>query len=302
MDGIVSWLMKFVLSTFRTVVHAIETALLNTPQVTGLPQVQAMTGRSVVVVDTVFVLVFTAAAGLTIVAGGNERARYEVKDLIPRAVVGFIAAHFSPLFISKAIETTNALVGTFSVDNVDQSGALKAITDLVTAVALQDPLSQLLMVILDAIIIVLLVSMAFGLLTRIIVLLVLASIAPLALALHALPQTDGIARVWWRTLGGCLITPLLQAFCLQAAEWMLLDPKGMLPMLGIPGDPGALMNLLLVIMVLFATVKVPSLVKKYLMRGAPPHNMFAGVMKTVVVQQAARAVGIPAVPSIGGRK
>jgi hypothetical protein len=54
------------------------------------------------VVDTVFVLAFTAAGVLTVAAGGDERSRYTVKDLMPRLVVGFIAAHFSPMVCAPA--------------------------------------------------------------------------------------------------------------------------------------------------------------------------------------------------------
>jgi hypothetical protein len=298
MDGIVSWLLEFILDTFTTVLRIIENGLLSTPDVTALPQVKALTDRSVWVVDTLFVLVFTAAAAITMTAGSNERARYEVKDLIPRAVVGFIAAHFSPLFISQAIEVTNAFIGAFSVDRLDQSGALPAITRLVRGAG-SSSAAPLLAAILIAVITVLMVSTAFGLLTRIAILLVLSAIAPIALALHALPQTDGLARLWWRTLGGCLLTPALQAFCLQAGAWMLLDPTNTLPLLGIRGDPFALANLLVVIMLLYLTVKVPTLVKKYLMRGAPTTNIFAGAMKTAVVQNAARAAGVP---FMGGRR
>lgn len=293
MDQISEWLLAFILSTFQVVFDILENGLLSTPDVTGLPQVTALTGRSVLVVDTAFVLVFTAVAVITMTAGGNERARYETKDLIPRAVVGFIAAHFSPQVISKAIEVTNGLVGAFGSDKIDQSGALGAITAHVKAAG-ENTTSPLLVAILVAIIVVLLASTAFGLLTRLTVLIVLAAVAPIALAAHALPQTDPIARLWWQSLGGCLAIPALQAFTLQAGAWMLLDPKQMLPFLGIPNDPLAVANLLVVIMLLYVTVKIPKLVKRYVVRGAPPHNLFAAVVRTVVVQQGARAIGVPA--------
>lgn len=300
MDQIVAWLLEFILDTFTTVLRFIETGLLHTPDVTTLPQVRALSDRSVGVVDVVFVLVFTAAAAITMASGGNERARYEVKDLIPRAVVGFVAAHFSPVVISHTIAVTNALVGAFSSEQLDDSGALDAISRQVR-VAGSNPSSPLLAALLIAIVAVLLASTAFGLLTRIAVLLVLATIAPIALALHALPQTEGIARLWWQTLLGCLVTPALQAFCLQAGTWMLLDPRHTVPFGGTAGGPTALFNLLVVIMLLYVTVKVPKLVKQYLVRGAPPHNLAAAFVRTVVVNQAARAVGVPARLVGGGR-
>src|SRR5438105_6015186 len=110
-DGIMDWLVNTILNILDGVLSLISEALLVTPDVTGLPQVQALTGRSIWIVDTIFVLVFIAAGALTMFAGGDERSRYTVKDLLPRAVVGFIAAHFSQLICSKLIEAANGLTG-----------------------------------------------------------------------------------------------------------------------------------------------------------------------------------------------
>ena len=96
---------------------AITDALLITPDVTVLPQVQAITGRSIWIVDTVFVLAFVAAGVLTMIAGGDERARYTAKDLAAAVVVGFIAAHFSQLCCSKLIELANALTAALTADD-----------------------------------------------------------------------------------------------------------------------------------------------------------------------------------------
>ncbi|MGC4857604.1 hypothetical protein ACLQ24_30625, partial [Micromonospora sp. DT4] len=85
---ILDWFAGLLLDCLNGLITAITHALLITPDVTSLPQVQALTGRSIWVVDTVFVLVFVAAGVLTMVAGGDERARYTAKDLLPRCVVG----------------------------------------------------------------------------------------------------------------------------------------------------------------------------------------------------------------------
>jgi hypothetical protein len=61
---------------------------------------------------------------------------------------------------------------------------------------------------LIAVITVLLAAATFGLITRFVVLIVLAAAAPLALALHALPQTDGLARLWWQATADALAVPV----------------------------------------------------------------------------------------------
>src|SRR5919198_230655 len=103
LNQILDWFAGLLLDCLNGLISAITHALLITPDVTSLPQVQALTGRSIWVVDTVFVLAFVAAGVLTMVAGGDEHSRYTVKDLMPRLVVGFIAAHFSQLLCSKLI-------------------------------------------------------------------------------------------------------------------------------------------------------------------------------------------------------
>ena len=106
-DHFLNWVTTSILNCFDAIFSLIAKGLLITPDVTGLPQVQGLSGKSVWVVDTVFVLAFIAAGALTITAGGDERARYTAKDLAPRLVVGFIAAHFSQIFASQAITLAN---------------------------------------------------------------------------------------------------------------------------------------------------------------------------------------------------
>jgi len=51
----------------------------------------------------------------------------------------------------------------------------------------------------------------------------LVAAAPLALSLHALPHTDGLARLWWRALGACLGVQIAQSLVLVAALRVFFD-------------------------------------------------------------------------------
>src|SRR6266542_1033671 len=289
LDIIVGWIARAILSSFDALFDVIAKGLLVSPDVTGLPQVQALSGRSTWVVDTVFVLAFLAAAALTMTAGGDERARYTAKDLAPRLVVGFIAAHFSQLFVGQAIGLANGLTAGLATGDANKPGALDAIKSHVHA-ASNNASIVFLFCIIAAIITVLLAATMFGMLTRFAVLLVLATAAPLALACHALPQTDTVARLWWRSFAGCLATPVLQAFTLQAGQWMLEDPAHMLPELGLPIDPGGIVNLFIVVVLLWTTVKIPGLVRRYVTQGGRSPNFLGMIVRVVVVQQLSRAV------------
>src|SRR5262249_20133209 len=143
--------------------------------------------------------------------------------------------------------------------------------------------------VLVALICVLLAATTIGMLVRFAVLLVLAAAAPLALACHALPQTDGVARLWWRSFAGTLATPVLQAFTLQAGQWMLEDPTHVMPALGLPNDPGPVTSLFVVVILLWVAVKIPGLVRRYATQGSRSPNFLGTVVRVVVVQQLSRA-------------
>lgn len=299
LDGIIDWFAGAILDVLNAIVGAITDALLITPDVTRLPQVQALTGRSIWIVDSVFVLAFIAAGVLTMVAGSDERARYTAKDLVPRLVVGFVAAHFSQLIASTLIEVANALTGALTDTTFNNDGALDAIkTHLVAS---RDTVAGLLFVICAAIIVFLLAATAVSVIVRFTVALVLTCIAPLALACHALPQTDPAARLWWRSYLGVLAVPLVQGFFLVAGQWMLLDPQQMLPLLGLPTEPGGVLNLFVVMVLLWTCVRVPALMRRIVASGGHGQNFLGAVVRVVVVQQLSRNIpglgrGMRAVP------
>ncbi|MGS2618079.1 type IV secretion system protein [Micromonospora sp. LZ34] len=290
LDQILDWLAAAILGCLDALFGVISSALLITPNVTALPQVQALTGRSVLVVDTVFVLAFAAAGVLTMTAGGDERSRYTVKDLLPRLIVGFVAAHFSQLWCGMLIDLANALTAALTTPQGDSDGALRAIRTHITAG--QDKTAVLLFVICVAIIAVLLASTAFSLIVRFAVVLVLTAAAPLALACHALPQTDPIARLWWKSYAGVLAVPVVQGFTLYAGQWMLTDPDHLLPVLGLPVDPGGVINLFVVMVILWTTLRVPTLMRRYVSTGNSGRgvNMLGAAVRVIVVQQVTRSV------------
>ncbi|MER7276647.1 conjugal transfer protein TrbL family protein [Dactylosporangium sp. NPDC000244] len=296
-DGILNAFAKAILACADALTGLITGALLISPEVTGLPQVQALTGRSVLIVDSIFVLFFIAAGVLTMTAGGDDRARYTAKDLVPRCFVGFVTAHFSQLWCGELIRLANALTTALTQDDLTGDGqtrpaALPAIkTNLVAA---QNQTTGVLFCVCGVLILILLGSAAFSMITRYAVLLILTAAAPLALACHALPQTDPVARLWWRSYTGVLAVPVAQGLTLYAGQWMLTDSSAMLPALGLPVDPGGVMNLFVVMVLLWTTVKVPSLLGRFATSGGQRPNAFGAVVRVVVVQQLSRAV-----PGIG---
>jgi hypothetical protein len=220
-------------------------------------------------------------------SGASAASRYHIKDLAPRILVGFVAAHFSQLLCSKLVELANGLTDALAV-NVNHDSALGAVSTELHAAA--DRMVPLLFAVLATIIVALVVSTAVSMIVRFAVLLILTCIAPVALACHALPQTDPAARLWWRSFLGCAAVPTLQACALTAGHWMLLDPAHLLPVFGLPVEPGGILNLLIVIVLLWTTVRIPGLVRRYVTQGGRSPNFLGMIVRVVVVQQLSRAV------------
>ncbi|MFY1700185.1 hypothetical protein ACN28G_00225 [Micromonospora sp. WMMA1923] len=287
LDRVLDWLIEAVLGCLDAVFALITGVLLTSPQVTALPQVQVLTGRSIWIVDSVFVLVFVAAGVMVMVSGGDERSRYTVKELVPRMVVGFVAAHFSQLLCRELINVANAVTGAVSDGGYDEDNALAAVRRHVETG--RDPIAPLLFLVLVLVITVLVVVTAFQVVGRFVALLVMTALAPLPLACHAVPALEGVARMWWRAYLGCLAVPVGQAFTLTTGQWLLLDPTNLLPTLGLSGDPGGLLNLLIVIVVLWTTARIPGLVGRWAGQRSGG-TVLGAVVRVAVVDQLARAV------------
>lgn len=291
MQPLLDWLTRAVFASLDTIFGWLTGGLLHNPDVTVVPQVQALAGRSVWIVDTIFVLAFIAAGITTMAGGASEKARYHIKDLAPRMVVGFIAAHFSQVICAKAISVANAVVAAIGADQVDPATGRGSLKTIISNAANPADSARLLVCILAILVMVLLAACAFAMIARLATLLVLAMVAPLALAGHALPATDPIARLWWRAFAGCLIIPVLQAFTLQAGMWTLQDSAHMFPMREQFADKGTIFNLLIVIVLLWITIKIPGLVRKYVTSGAGGQTTVIGGLLRVAVTSAALSAG-----------
>jgi hypothetical protein len=289
LDGIFDWFADKILDVFNALIGAITGVLLRTPDVTALPQVQALTDRSIAIIDTVYVLVFVAAGALTMSSSGGERAKYTAKDLLARCVVGFVAAHFSQLIAAKMIELSNAFTAALTDTPTGPNGGLDGIKSQLSAA--RDTVGALLFVIVAALIVFLVAATAISMISRFALIMVLTTLAPLALACHALPQTDPVARMWWRAYLGTLAVPIAQGAFLAAGQWMLLDPAHMLPQLGLPtAEPGGVLNLFVVVMLLWYAVKVPGWMRKIVTSPGRGPSLVSTVLRVMVVQRFTRSV------------
>lgn len=289
LDQAVAWLLAFTRDTLNTVWRLLAETLFHLPDVTGLPQVAALSSRSLTVVNTGFVVVIMAA-GIIVMTRDTVQARYGAAELAPRLVIAFLAANFATpicrVFISGANTLVLALTGEGIASDRALSQLLRVLTDELT-----NPTAALLVTLVGLVIDVLVLMLLIGWIARFAALIVAVGVAPAALACHALPWTETIAQAWWRTMGGLAATVVLQAVALHTSLAIFLDPATNLPSYGLPVDPTGLLNLIIIAVLLWVTVRIPSLVRRHLTHANARPNFASAIVRLVLVHQLTRGLG-----------
>ncbi|HZN77697.1 MAG TPA: hypothetical protein VFC00_39275 [Micromonosporaceae bacterium] len=289
MNGLVNWLTRKVTDLLSGLVAFLTSSVFLSPDVTVLPQVQTIAGKSALVVNACYILA-VIVAGITVMVGGSVETRYGVKELVPRLVVGFILSNFAVPLCSVLIEVANALT-TSMVGTAAPTNQALTMAKTHVASALSDESTAILALIIGLLIVFLFFSLLFGWIVRVGVLVILAGLAPVALACYCLPYTQPVAALWWRTLLGCLGTAVLQAIAFSTGIQLIIDPTSSLPvLLGLPGSN--IVNLLLVVVVLWTTVKIPGLMRKHVTHKGGV-NMAALILRSVAIQSITRRLPFP---------
>jgi hypothetical protein len=286
MDGLVGWLAERLQDLLGGLLAYLTSGMFLSPDVTVLPQVQTIAGKSALVVNSCFILAIIAV-GIATMVGGTVEMRYGIKDLVPRLIVGAIASNFAIPLCAALIDVANALT-------VSMVGTAAPTTEAVTmarthvVAALSDPGNALVALIIGLLIVGLMFTLVTGWIVRVGVLVILAGIAPVALACYATPWTQGAAQLWWRTLLGCLGTATLQAIAFSTGIQLLTDPDASLPvLLGLPGSD--ILNLLLVAVLLWVTIKIPGMMSRFVTRKGGA-NMGGILLRAVLIQTVTRKI------------
>ncbi|AGZ40713.1 hypothetical protein [Actinoplanes friuliensis] len=258
-DGVVTWMTASTMAALNWVLSLLSNTVFTSPDVTGLPQVSFMSRRALLAPNACLALIVTVV-GFLAMTHGTVQDRYSLKELLPRMLIGFAAANLSTPILSTAIAAANALTAALTGDPLSSPDSFAQIKRIITDVA-GNP-EQLLVALVLRELAVLLVLLVISWLGRLSVLIVAGAVAPIALLCHALPQTDPVARTWWRALGGCLLIQVLQAVALRTAVATLLSGEASLPALGLPHDPSGLFNLLMTCFLLWLVIRVPKWVSR----------------------------------------
>lgn len=297
-DRALDWFAKTILGALTALWDLLSTTVFVSPDVTALPQVTTFASTSLGIVNAGYLLAFLWMA-ILVLGRDTIQTTYGPGELIPRLIIGLIGANFAIPLCSALIQLANAVTAALTSQDITAPGSMQQLRDTTTtALNEQDGVSPagFLMLVIGLLIAVLVAILVVQWIIRLGVLIVAVGIAPIALALHGTPQTEGAAKLWWRTMLGTLGTVIMQAVVLHTALTIFLDPEANLPVLGLPGDPGAVMNLLVVVCLLWAVVKIPGLVRQYITQSRP--NAAGMIFRVVVVQQVTRGLS----RAFGGRR
>ena len=279
-EAINGWFRDLVASALNPTLDLVGRSVLATPDLTAPGgRVRELWRTSAALANTAYVLL-VVAGGLLLMAHESLQTRYTVKDVAPRLVVGILASNLSLLVVGHAIQLTNALSAALLGQGVPPehvSATLKA----VLAPPLDDP--DLLLVLVALVVVVLALVLVGCYVVRVALLVLLVVAAPLALACHALPQTEELAQWWWRALAACLGVQIGQSLALITALRVFFQADRA-QVVGLGG--GRLVDLLVAVCLLWLLVRIPAWAGRMVFAGRP--STLVGIAKSYVIYRLLR--------------
>jgi hypothetical protein len=246
------WFSDLVTSALNPVLSVLGQTLLATPDVTNQSRVAQLWGMTEGIADASLVLFVLAGAAIVM---GHEtvQTRTALKDIAPRVVVAAVAANASLSLAGLAISTADSLSQAVLGQGVDPAQATVVLRQLIFGAMTGGGIFVVLLGGVVAILAVVLLA-TFVIRTALVILLVVA--APLALICHALPQTEGLSKLWWRAFAGALLVQVGQSLVLVTALRVFLASGGPTT-LGI-ASTGGMVDLLVAACLCWVLVKIPT--------------------------------------------
>jgi hypothetical protein len=208
------WLRDLVASAIDPAVDLAARSVLATPNLAAPGgRVRELWGMSLGLANAGYALL-VCAGGVLLMTNETLQARYTIKDVAPRLVVGLVASNTSLVLVSVGIDLANALSRALLGPGVDPAQA-RATLKAVLVFPLDD--ANVLLTLVALVVVVLALILGASYVLRVAVLVGLTVAGPLALAGHALPQTEALARWWWRGVTACLAIPVAQSLALITA-------------------------------------------------------------------------------------
>ncbi|QWF81048.1 hypothetical protein HUW46_04473 [Amycolatopsis sp. CA-230715] len=249
-EGIDRFFRGVVTDALNPLLELLGKTLLTTPEPSSLPSIGQLWTESWHILLAVYVLI-VLVAGIIVMGYETLQTRYTIKEIAPRAVIGFLAGTLSLFLATKAIQIANALARAVIGEGVSPQAAGKALADMVLG-ALDG--GGLWLIFIGFALAVMTIVLLLTFIVRVMVTILLIAAAPIALMWHALPHTEGIAQAWWKAVGGVLAVQVGQSLAMVVALRIFFVPGGF-TVFG-PNLNG-LINLLLCLALMWILIKIP---------------------------------------------
>lgn len=282
------WFRGLVRAAVNPVIAALGTSVLASPRVDRMGRVVGLWSASVLIANACFV-VLVMAAGILVMSHGSVQTSYTAKDMAPRLVVALVAANTSLLVVGEAIEAGNGLSAALLGQGVPVDQAAQRLKSFIGEILLLSIVGKtpLYLVLLALIAVAMALALVAIYVVRVMMLTLLTAAAPLALACHALPHTDALARLWWRALFGVLGIQVTQALVMITALRVFFTSA---PVLFGHRQTQGLFDLLLIICLLYVLIRIPAWITRLIFHtGRGPLQRITDYTLAAIVLRRARS-------------
>ncbi len=280
--GITSWFRGLVEDALNPMLELIGKTVLATPQVAGQDRVGDLWLISLGIADGLLILFVLAGAAL-VMTHETLHTRYALKEMLPRIALAAILVNASLSLSGQMIAAANALSAGFLAGGVNPGEASLQLKHFILAAVAG---SGIFVILLGLVAAALAVFLFILYVVRAALILILVAGAPLMLLMHALPQTDGLARLWWRGMTAALGVQVAQALVLATAVRVFFSSGGR-EALGL-SVTGNLIDLLVCLCLFWILIKIPFWAKD--LAFSPGRSAVVQIARTVVMAKGVRAL------------
>ena len=282
-QAINDWFADLVKDALNPAMLLVGRTLLSTPQIAGGAEVRSYWQVSLGVADALLVLIVMAAGAISM-HHETLQTSYALKDFVPRLIIAGIASNASLAISGQMVAFANVLSSGLLGDGVNPEQAGHTLELLVLHSIAE---GRIFLVLLGLACAVLAVVLLILYIVRAALIVLLVCAAPLMLISHGLPQTEGMARFWWRAMLAALGVQAAQALTLAATVHVFFASGR--SVLGI-GTGGSVVDLLLVLCLFWLLLRIPFWAKQlaFSRRYSSPTARMA---KTYVIVRLVKGLG-----------
>ncbi|MHB1774257.1 MAG: hypothetical protein ACYCST_21520 [Acidimicrobiales bacterium] len=278
------WFRSLVTDALDPVLTLLGHTLLATPNVTAQSRVGQLWRMAEGIADA-FLVLFVLAGGAIVMGHETLQTRTALRDVLPRIVVAAVAVNASLGLAGLAITTADSLSAALLGQGVDAANAAVVLRQLVLGSLAS---GGIFVVLLGGVVAVLAVVLLATYVVRLALVILLLVGAPICLVCHALPQTEGLAKLWWRAFSGTLAVQVAQSLVLITALRVFLATGGPAN-LGI-ASTGGVVDLLVSACLCWVLVKIPGWVSRVVFSGSRGRGGIGRVVRDVIIYKGAKAL------------